>query len=40
VDNVDGWAMATIYISLGSNINREQNTRAGLAALKQAKVRQ
>ncbi len=28
--------MATIYISLGSNINREQNTRAGIAALKQA----
>ncbi len=28
--------MATIYISLGSNINREQNTRAGVEALKQA----
>ncbi len=28
--------MATIYISLGSNINREENTRAGVAALKQA----
>lgn len=28
--------MATIYISLGSNINREQNTRAGIAALKRA----
>lgn len=28
--------MATIYISLGSNINREQNTRAGIEALKQA----
>jgi 2-amino-4-hydroxy-6-hydroxymethyldihydropteridine diphosphokinase len=28
--------MATIYISLGSNINREQNTRAGVAALQQA----
>lgn len=28
--------MATIYISLGSNINREVNTRAGVAALKQA----
>ncbi len=28
--------MATIYISLGSNINREQNTRAGINALKQA----
>ena len=28
--------MATIYISLGSNINREQNTRAGIAALQQA----
>jgi len=27
--------MATIYISLGSNINREKNTRAGIAALKQ-----
>ena len=27
--------MATIYISLGSNINREQNTRAGVKALKQ-----
>jgi len=23
--------MATIYISLGSNIKREQNTRAGIA---------
>jgi len=28
--------VATIYISLGSNINREQNTRAGINALKQA----
>ncbi|MCG6938505.1 MAG: 2-amino-4-hydroxy-6-hydroxymethyldihydropteridine diphosphokinase [Gammaproteobacteria bacterium] len=28
--------MATIYISLGSNINREQNTRAGIRALKRA----
>lgn len=28
--------MATIYISLGSNINREQNTRAGVRALEQA----
>ena len=28
--------MATIYISLGSNINREENTRAGIRALKQA----
>ena len=28
--------MAIIYISLGSNINREQNTRAGVNALKQA----
>ena len=28
--------MATIYISLGSNINRESNTRSGIAALKQA----
>ncbi len=28
--------MATIYISLGSNIKREENTRAGIAALKQA----
>ncbi len=28
--------MATIYISLGSNINREKNTRAGIIALKQA----
>ncbi len=27
--------MATIYVSLGSNINREENTRAGIAALKQ-----
>ena len=27
--------MATIYISLGSNINREANTRAGVEALKQ-----
>ncbi len=27
--------MATIYISLGSNINREENTRVGIAALKQ-----
>lgn len=28
--------MATIYISLGSNINREANTRAGVDALEQA----
>ena len=28
--------MATIYISLGSNINREKNTRAGVQALRQA----
>jgi len=28
--------VATIYISLGSNINREQNTRAGITALKHA----
>ncbi|MCK4834607.1 MAG: 2-amino-4-hydroxy-6-hydroxymethyldihydropteridine diphosphokinase [Gammaproteobacteria bacterium] len=28
--------MATIYISLGSNINREENTRAGIEALKKA----
>ncbi len=28
--------MATIYISLGRNINREQNTRAGITALKKA----
>lgn len=28
--------MTTIYISLGSNINREKNTRAGIVALKQA----
>ena len=28
--------MATIYISLGSNISREENTRAGIAALRQA----
>lgn len=28
--------MATIYISLGSNIDRELNTRAGIEALKQA----
>jgi 2-amino-4-hydroxy-6-hydroxymethyldihydropteridine diphosphokinase len=28
--------MATIYISLGSNIDREKNTRAGVEALKQA----
>ena len=28
--------MATIYISLGSNINREKNTRAGIVALKRA----
>ena len=28
--------MATIYISLGSNINREQNTRLGINALEQA----
>lgn len=27
--------MPTIYISLGSNINKEQNTRAGINALKQ-----
>ena len=27
--------MATIYISLGSNINREENTRVGIAALRQ-----
>ena len=27
--------MATIYISLGSNIDRDKNTRAGVAALKQ-----
>ena len=27
--------MATIYISLGNNINREENTRSGIAALKQ-----
>jgi 2-amino-4-hydroxy-6-hydroxymethyldihydropteridine diphosphokinase len=27
--------MATIYISLGSNINREQNTRMGINALQQ-----
>ena len=27
--------MATIYISLGSNINRGENTRIGIAALKQ-----
>jgi 2-amino-4-hydroxy-6-hydroxymethyldihydropteridine diphosphokinase len=27
--------MATIYISLGSNINRGENTRAGVVALKQ-----
>ncbi len=27
--------MATIYISLGSNINREENTRLGITALKQ-----
>lgn len=27
--------MATIYISLGSNINREHNTRAGIVALRQ-----
>jgi len=27
--------VATIYISLGSNINREQHTRAGIEALKQ-----
>jgi len=27
--------MPTIYISLGSNINREQNTRAGVSALRQ-----
>ncbi len=29
-------ALATIYISLGSNINREENTRAGIDALKRA----
>lgn len=28
--------MATIYISLGSNIDREKNTRAGVKALRQA----
>ena len=28
--------MATIYISLGSNINRAENTRSGIRALKQA----
>ena len=28
--------VATIYISLGSNINREENTRAGIQALKKA----
>ena len=28
--------MATIYISLGSNIEREKHTRAGVAALQQA----
>ena len=28
--------MSTIYISLGSNINREENTRAGIAALERA----
>ncbi len=28
--------MAIIYISLGSNINREENTRAGIHALKSA----
>lgn len=28
--------MATIYISLGSNINREANTREGVRALKEA----
>ncbi len=28
--------MVTIYISLGSNINRKENTRAGIKALKQA----
>ncbi len=28
--------MATIFISLGSNIEREKNTRAGITALKQA----
>jgi len=28
--------VATIYISLGSNINREENTRVGITALKQA----
>ena len=29
-------AVAIIYISLGSNINREENTRAGINALEQA----
>ncbi|MBE9560256.1 MAG: 2-amino-4-hydroxy-6-hydroxymethyldihydropteridine diphosphokinase [Proteobacteria bacterium] len=28
--------MATIYISLGSNINREENTRVGVSALREA----
>jgi len=28
--------MTTIYISLGSNIDREENTRAGVSALRQA----
>ena len=28
-------SVATIYISLGSNINREENTRAGIKALQQ-----
>ena len=28
--------MSTIYISLGSNINREQNTREGVKALREA----
>lgn len=28
--------MSTIYISLGSNINREENTRSGVSALKKA----
>ena len=28
--------MATIYISLGSNIDREKNTRAGVEALERA----
>ena len=28
--------MSTIYISLGSNINREKNTRTGIDALRQA----